>query len=118
MPREHLYLADIIAACDQIATFVSQTDSARFLSDDLAQSAVAFQFTIIGEAIANVTNELKQPYAEVRWADARRMRNLISHRYVAIDWQIIWDTAENSVPVLREQVEAILENEYPQIEGT
>jgi uncharacterized protein with HEPN domain len=56
---------------------------------------------------------MKQRYPAIAWVQARDLRNLIAHRYFAIDWSIIWDTATVSVPLLRPQIAAILEAEFP-----
>lgn len=112
MQHDHLYAVDILQACDTIATFVANTNRDAFLADDLLQSGVAFQFTIIGEAVRSLPDDLKQRYPHVAWMNARNLRNLITHRYFAISWPIIWDTATLSIPVLRSQIAAIIDAEF------
>ncbi len=112
MQREHLYVRDIVRACDAIARYVMDIDRDAFLADDLLQSGVAFQFSIIGEAVRNVPVELKQRHPEVAWINARDLRNLIAHRYFAISWPIIWETATVSIPILRAQIATILMSEF------
>lgn len=104
MQHDHLYLQDILDAAETVATFVARTDRETFLANPEKQSAVAFQFMVIGEAVRNLSDELKDRYPEIPWSNARRLRNLIAHHYFAIDWSIIWDTATSSVPHLRSQV--------------
>jgi uncharacterized protein with HEPN domain len=41
------------------------------------------------------------------------MRNFPAHRHFAIDWSIVWDTATQDVPALRQQVAAIIEIDDP-----
>ena len=112
MQRDHLYAVDILQACDTIAKYVASTNQEAFLADDLLQGGVAFQFSIIGEAVRNLPDDIKQRYPHVAWANARDLRNLIAHRYVAISWPIIWDTATLSVPVLRSRIAAIIDTEF------
>lgn len=111
MQRDRLYLADILDASDKIERFVGGHDASTFMVDEQAQSAVAFQLSIIGEAIRSLPDDLKQRYPEVAWQDARSMRNIIAHQYFAIDWQTIWDTAVRDIPVVRQQIAAILSAE-------
>ncbi len=113
MQREALYLRDIVDPGEEIATYLIDTDELSFLADSLKQSAVAFQLSILGEAIANISDKFKQKYPDVEWSAARSLRNIIAHRYFAINWTIIWETAVRDVPVLQAQVAAILEYEYP-----
>jgi uncharacterized protein with HEPN domain len=112
MQRDHLYAIDILRACETIAKYVASTDRETFLADDLLQGGVAFQFSIIGEAVRNLPDDLKQRYPHVAWVNARDLRNLIAHRYFTISWPIIWDTATISIPVLRSQIAAIIDAEF------
>jgi uncharacterized protein with HEPN domain len=114
MQRERLYLLDILAATRDIERFVHDVEREAFLANSEKQSAVAFQFSVIGEAVFHVTDALKHRYPEVAWIQARDLRNLIAHRYFAIDWTIIWDTATISVPLLRQQISTILAAEFPE----
>ena len=77
---------------------------------------MAFQFSIIGEAVRNLPDDLKQRYPDVAWVNARNLRNLIAHRYFAISWPIIWDTATLAIPVLRSQIAAIIDTEFSDVD--
>gem|GEM_PF-3985008 len=39
MRREHLYLQDILDACDMLQTFLEEMDSATFLARELHQAS-------------------------------------------------------------------------------
>ena len=60
MRSDDLYLSDIVQAADSIARFVEGLDEDRFIGDDLVRSAVLHKLTVIGEAAARVSSELKQ----------------------------------------------------------
>jgi uncharacterized protein with HEPN domain len=113
MEHVRLYLADILEASDRINRFIAGHDAAIFIIDELAQSAVAFQLSIIGEATRRLPDDLKQRYPTVAWQDARSMRNLIAHQYFAIDWMTVWDTVASDIPALRQQVATIVATEFP-----
>ena len=49
-------------------------------------------------------------YPAVPWKQARDMRNLLVHAYFAIDCDVVWTTATESVPLLAAQVKEILES--------
>jgi uncharacterized protein with HEPN domain len=38
------------------------------------------------------------------------LRDKIIHRYFSVDWTIVWDVLNNRLPLLRKQVEAILDD--------
>ena len=37
------------------------------------------------------------------------MRDKVIHHYFGVDYEIIWDVVVNKIPVLREQMESILD---------
>lgn len=41
------------------------------------------------------------------------VRNIAVHHYFGASWEIVWRTATEDVPVLRDHVAAILAAEYP-----
>jgi uncharacterized protein with HEPN domain len=113
MRRERLYLEDILGAADAIAEFIGGQDLDGFEANHLLQSAVVHQLTIIGEASARLSQELRQRYPDVPWAGIKSFRNVIVHNYFGIDWQEVWLSATIRVPSLRARVAEILRAEFP-----
>ncbi len=85
-------------------------DKRSFQKDDKTQDAVVRQMEIIGEAITNLTRDLCSKNPQVEWRYATAMRNRLIHGYFEVDAEIVWDTTQNNLPTLKEQVEEILEN--------
>ncbi len=42
------------------------------------------------------------------WRDIIDFRNLLVHGYAAINDRLVWETANDDLPVLRREIEAIL----------
>ena len=59
MRRDLAYLEDIVEASDAIAEFIRDQDMESFLSSPMFKSALAHQFTVIGEAAARVAGGRK-----------------------------------------------------------
>ena len=74
---------------------------------------MAFQFIIIGEAARQLPDELTGRYPDIAWTQARGLRNQVNHRYAAIDWSLIWETATLVVPGFRAQIVDVLTAEFP-----
>ncbi|MEK7404061.1 MAG: HepT-like ribonuclease domain-containing protein [Acidobacteriota bacterium] len=87
MRRERLYLEDILTAADTIAEFVHGQELGAFEANDLLRSTVAHQLTIIGEAVAHLSSELRERYPDVPWTDIKGVRDIIVHHYFGIDWE-------------------------------
>ena len=66
-----------------------------------------YQLTLLGEAVARLTDELKAAWPDVPWADIRGMRNIVIHEYHRVDLEEAWRTAYRDVPSLCQQLEAV-----------
>jgi uncharacterized protein with HEPN domain len=114
MRRERLFLEDILAAADAIADFIQQQNYASFEASRLLRSAVVHQLTIIGEAVSQLSAELRARHPGLPWTDIKGFRNIIVHHYFGIDWEEVWLSATARVPVLRVQIADILRSEFPE----
>ena len=68
---------------------------------------------IIGEAVAGLSSELRHRYPDIPWTDIKAFRNIVVHVYFATDEALVWTAATRDAPYLRDQVAAILAEEYP-----
>ncbi len=114
MRTEALYLDDILDAANAIARFLRNVEKGTFLGDELYQSAVLQKLTVIGEAAARLSEEFRNRHPEIRWRGIIGLRNVTVHEYFGINWDTTWYAATQEVPLLREQIAAILAAEYPE----
>lgn len=56
----------------------------------------------IGELTNNLSEEFKNNNTDIPWREIRGMRNIVAHEYGHIDYEIVWETLEDGVPVLKE----------------
>lgn len=111
MRRENLYLQDILDACDSIQAFVQRVDGEAFLASELHKAAVLQKLTVIGEAAAHLPHAFRDTHPQIAWQDIVAFRNIAVHAYFAVQWEIVWATATDEVPVLRRQVIEMLQAE-------
>lgn len=109
MRPEILYLTDILEASDAISRFLEDVEREAFLSDELRQSAVLQKFIVIGEAASHLSPDFHAQHAGVKWRSAIGLRNVAVHEYFSVNFEVVWETATQDVPLLRQQVAAILE---------
>jgi uncharacterized protein with HEPN domain len=105
---QELYLSDIIDSINAIEDFVPGYDMATFAGDRKTYSATIRELEIIGEAIRNISDEIKVQYPDVLWHAIRSFRNKITHEYFGIDVRIVWDVVQNELPLLKYQIKKIL----------
>ena len=112
MRPEKLYLTDIVDAAGAIKEFLLGQDFDEFERNEMMNSAVLQKLTVIGEAAARLSKEFTNRYSEIPWVDIVGFRNIAVHEYFAVRWDIVWVAATEEVPVLRNQVEKILGEEF------
>ena len=108
MRPEKLYLTDILEAVYAIDRFVSGIPFESFIEDEMRQAAVLQKLIVIGEAAARLPDEFCRKYDSVPWQDIVGFRNFAIHEYFSVNWEIVWTTATQDVPILGNQVVKIL----------
>jgi uncharacterized protein with HEPN domain len=111
--RDELYLADIVEAADAISRFIDNVTQDVFLADELCQSAVLQKLTVIGEAAARLSPEIKSRANSIPWSQIVGFRNIAIHAYFNVDWSIVWIAATNDAPLLRAQVQSMQSTPAP-----
>lgn len=106
-----LYLDDIILSCDTIASYIGDIDSETiFANEDLVRQAVRARLMDIGEAASRLPRELRQDFPEIEWRDVIAFRKILAHEYFGLNWSVVWRTAIEDLPVLRQTALRMLDN--------
>jgi len=110
VPRRdwQIRIADIRDAAAKIVAHTAASDFAAFSSDSWTVDAVLRNLTVIGEAAANVPEDVQAKYPRIPWLDMKGMRNIVVHEYFGVDLGIIWKTVRDDVPPLLQQIESLL----------
>lgn len=103
-----LFLRDIIEAAQQIKLFVAGFDYLQFQSDDKTSSAVIRKLEIIGEAVKNIPDAVKQNYSAIKWREIAGMRDRLIHGYFGVDYSLVWDTTQTDIPRLITEISQVL----------
>jgi len=105
------YLQHIVEAIDRATGYVAGMDAAAFEQDTRTQDAVIRALQVVGEAankarVADPTLQSRAP--EKPWDVMYGMRNRIVHDYFEIDLDVVWQTIQRDLPVLRPQIVQLL----------
>ena len=104
------YLYDIQQAAELLASFTAAKEFAHYEEDAMLRAAVERMFEIVGEAMVQLAR-LDRPVAE-RISEHRRIiafRNILIHGYAQVDDRLVWDVLQTRLPLLREEVAALME---------
>ena len=109
MRRELLLLAEMIEAATQAASLVADTDLEALSGDRQRRDALLWNFTVLGEAVAQLDTGIRTRFPDVPWAQPARLRNRIIHGYWSIDLEILHTTATDVLPGFVQQLKAVLD---------
>ncbi|MGQ0629924.1 MAG: HepT-like ribonuclease domain-containing protein [Sporichthyaceae bacterium] len=108
MRRELLLIGQMIEAAEEAGKLVAGIELAALEADRQRRDALLWNFTVLGEAAAQLDDDVKARFAEISWAQPARLRNRIVHGYWSIDLEILHTTAADLLPALVEQLRAAL----------
>jgi uncharacterized protein with HEPN domain len=104
-----LYLEDILDAINKIDDYIASTRSlTEFKRNSLVFDAVVRNLEIIGEAVKNLSGDLKKNHSEIEWKNIAGMRDILAHAYFGIDHSIVWDIVRTKLPELKAAVSEML----------
>ncbi len=113
-PKERLRdILEAIAAIDRYR----DRDRSAFEQDELLQVWFLRHLQIIGEAARRLPEEIRNLAPDIPWHKIIGMRNILVHGYFAIDLDVVWDTVQRDVPLLKPAVEAMLKKLEEQGDG-
>ncbi|MDJ0757163.1 MAG: DUF86 domain-containing protein [Ardenticatenaceae bacterium] len=79
-----------------------------FINDETLKRAVVRSLEIIGEAVKQIPESVRQLHPHIPWRAISRMRDRLIHHYFGIDYDIVWDVIENHLNPLDEAVKSLL----------
>jgi uncharacterized protein with HEPN domain len=80
------------------------------MEDQRTQDAILRNIQIIGEASKNLPPELIARHPEVDWSGLAGVRDIVTHRYFRVDWNLLWTSIHDELPVLREQIRTLIKD--------
>ena len=108
MSRDLVYAGDMLEAARKVRTYIGRVSESEFLVNDLIQSAVLHQFTVLGEVAKRPSAEFRAAHPVVEWAKIAGLRNRIVHDYDDVDLDKVWHSATSEIPELIAALEAIV----------
>ena len=101
-------LLQIIKRCNRVIDKVLNISEKDFSLDDDIKEVVCFNLFQIGELANGLSIEFIKEYNKIPWKQIIGMRNRIVHGYDTINLEIVWNTANESIPELKSYCKEIL----------
>jgi uncharacterized protein with HEPN domain len=103
--RDAAYLWNVMEAGREIQDFTSGVSFDEYVVHRLLPSAVERQFEKLGEAARKVSPSFRSEHPEIPWRRMVGLRNILTHRYYAIDHVQIWTIIHDVLPSVLDAVE-------------
>jgi uncharacterized protein with HEPN domain len=107
------YFLHILAETAYILESSQGLDKATFLRDETLKRAYVRSIEVVGEAIKQIPDTLRQKYPAIEWRAIAGMRDRLIHGYFGVDYDIVWDVIINKIPALDTEIKHIIAQEYP-----
>jgi len=102
------YIEDIINPMNKALQFVKGMSYDEFTKDDKTIFAVIRSLEVIGEAVKNIPETIREKYPEIPWKAMAGMRDKLIHEYFGVDLKILWDTVKKRIPKIKPLFEEML----------
>ena len=100
-PREWQYrVEDLLEAIENAQAYVEGMAFEHFAADRKTIRAAAYELAVIGEAVRNLPDEVRNRHPEVPWSKMQAFRNVVVHEYFRVDIGVLWQTITHDLPPL------------------
>jgi len=101
-------LVRILNNIDNIAELLKTTTEESFMNNLKDFNAICLEFIQIGEKVNMLSPALYEEYPSIPWHELYGLRNRIVHGYEKVKKHIIWATIQQDLPLIKTELEGIL----------
>lgn len=102
-------LSQIVKRCNRIIDKISVITREDFSKNEDVKEVICFNLFQIGELANGLSEEFVKEYHGIPWKQIIGMRHRIVHGYDTINLDIVWNTAVDSIPSLKDYCINIVE---------
>ena len=102
------FLSDIREAVRRITAYTAGMTYEAFLAGTRTQDAVIRNLEVMGEAIKNLSAELRARYPEMPWKGMAGVRDRLIHHYFGVNLDIVWDIVTRELPDVASRIDEMM----------
>ncbi|OPX17493.1 hypothetical protein BXT86_06220 [candidate division WOR-3 bacterium 4484_100] len=98
MKRDYsLFIRNILECINKIESFVDKMSFNEFMADEKTKSAVIREIEVMGEAVKNIPNFIRERNKDIPWRQIAKTRDKIIHFYFGTDYEIVWKVVKERI---------------------
>jgi uncharacterized protein with HEPN domain len=105
-------LGHMVEAMGLMEEFTAGIDYETYQRDLMRRLALVKLLENIGEAATAISEDLKTEFSDVEWRTLKSVRNILTHEYFGINYEIVWNSIQADVPPLKTKIERILRERF------
>ena len=105
--QPEIYLEHILESIGLIEGYKEGKTEEDLYSSIPLQDMIMRRLEIIGEAVKNLPDEIRENHPDIPWKKIAGLRDELIHHYFGIDIELIWNIVENDLPQLKKRIKEI-----------
>ena len=114
--RDPAYLWHLVRAGRELQQFVAGLTFEQYVEKRALTLAVERDFEILGEAARKISETLRAAHPEIPWSRMIALRNIVAHRYYAVDHALLWQIIHEVLAGVLDQLERMIPPLPPEID--
>lgn len=104
-----VFLEHILESIGMIENYTKNQTIDDFMISVMIQDMVIRRLEIIGEAVKNLPEDIKEANQNIPWKSIAGMRDKLIHEYFGVDLKLTWNVVINDLPGLKKNITEILD---------
>lgn len=108
MKDDKVYLLHILEALLSIEEYTAGGRE-EFLQRKMIRDAVVRNLEVIGEAVKNLSEDVRARCPSVPWQKVAGLRDVLIHQNFGVNPELVWQITQSRLPELKQRVTELLE---------
>lgn len=101
-------LRQLAGFADEALSLVAGQSLPSLLADPVRTRAFERVMELVGESAKRIPEELRALYPAIPWRQITGMRDIISHAYEDLAYEVLWGAVQRDLPKLKENIASLL----------
>ena len=98
------FIEHILDSINAIEKFSKNIEKETLINNRLKRSAIIREIEIVGEAVRNISRDLKEKHTNIQWKEIVGTRDKMIHHYFGVDINVVLGIIKNDIPILKKQI--------------